>query len=86
MRDKELDRQIADVVRTSEDLKALVREAHGASKTIQRDLKEIRRRIPEEVSTAAAEALEARLHDELSAKLDALVADLAAELRARLGL
>jgi sugar-specific transcriptional regulator TrmB len=87
--DRDLEAQLAKLAEATREAKAATSEAHSVTKQLRLDMREARQKVPEVMDAArdeAAKLITAEARKYLEAKLDAMVDELARDLRKRLGL
>jgi sugar-specific transcriptional regulator TrmB len=87
--DRDLEAQLAKLAEATREAKTATSEAHSVTKQLRLDMREARQKVPEVMDAArdeAAKLITAEARKYLEAKLDAMVDELARDLRKRLGL
>jgi hypothetical protein len=87
--DRDLEAQLAKLAEATRELKKATAEAHSVTKQLRLDMREAKQKVPEVMTAAqeeAAKLITAEARKYMEAKLDAMVDQLARDLRKRLGL
>jgi F0F1-type ATP synthase membrane subunit b/b' len=83
--DRDLEAQLAKLAEATREAKMATSEAHSITKQLRLDMREARQKIPEVMDDEAAKLITAGARKYMEAKLDAMVDELAWDLRKRLG-
>jgi hypothetical protein len=87
--DRDLEAQLAKLAEATREAKTATSEAHSATKQLRLDMREAKQKVPDVMDAAreeAAKLITADARKYMEARVDAMVDELARDLRKRLGL
>jgi hypothetical protein len=87
--DRDLEAQLAKLAEATRDAKTATSEAHSVTKQLRLDMRQAKQQVPEVMDAAreeAAKLITAEARKYMEARIDAMVDQLAQDLRKRLGL